>query len=167
MVLFLACEQALFFGRVKRVSARTRKRAAKPLGPSAKPLCPSAPRPLARAFSRGSLHLPKYQIRELARRLYFFPPTLKSMCIIFSVGKEKSYQQLWRSTEDFSRWHSLNRVVRHNNHSLLSTVLFRAIQPVVMPLHPVYSKPWNQEGRGFLENLRRLCCMQAIAGIAE
>ena len=129
VVLFLACEQALLFGRVKRVSQERASERRSPLAPRQSPsaLGPSAPRPLTRAFSWGSLRLPKYQIRELARRLYFFPPTLKSMCIIFSVGKEKSYQQLWRSTEDFSRWHSLNRVVRHNNHSLLSTVLFRAI----------------------------------------
>ena len=43
----LACEQALLFGRVKRVS---RERASERR---------SFPRPLARAFSRGSLRLPK------------------------------------------------------------------------------------------------------------
>ena len=57
----------------------------------------------------------------------------------------------------------LHRILRHNRHSLLPIVLFRAIlpqreqqiQPVVMPLHPVYSKPWNQEGTGIPKKLKR------------
>ena len=47
----LACEQALLFGRVKRVSRERVSERRSPEGP--------AKGPLARAFSRGSLRIPK------------------------------------------------------------------------------------------------------------